>query len=134
MKHSSTVKTVFVFNWWLNSNGGGVKKHNIELVNSLKRDYGLLSHVMYCNGEDENSTKLHKNFFSRVLQILTFLSISKPRSVVIEGGLVLAFSCLIYKYLVNKKCYLIGKFTKWLLFLKNFLFTVKSVNLNRDTN
>tara|TARA_Y100001968_G_C19450830_1_gene768470 strand:- start:6326 stop:7396 length:1071 start_codon:yes stop_codon:yes gene_type:complete len=107
MKPNSKVKTVFVFNWWLNSNGGGVKKHNIELVNSLQRDYGLMCHVMYRNGDDENSTKLHRNFFSRIFQIISFLSISKPRSVVIEGGIILAFSCLLYKYLVNKKCYLI---------------------------
>jgi len=99
---------VFVLNWWKGSQaGGGAKKFNIEMVDSLRNDYDINGSVLYNRGNDSSEQLIGSSNLSCIWKIFTHLNFHKPKNILIEGGTYFALAALLFKYLRSRETKLI---------------------------
>jgi len=79
------MKLVIITNYWINSNGGGIREYSKNLVTYLKHS-GVDVVVIFREGEDPNNYRLPSNKFKFNREAIKILIKEKPDAILCQGG------------------------------------------------
>ena len=85
-----------VTNYWLNSQGGGVREYTKNLVNALK-DRGIEVNVIFREGEDPENYKMPNNKVKFIITAYKKLKEINPEVILSQGGWFTEIPAWLYK-------------------------------------
>ena len=79
------MKVTVITNYWLNSQGGGVREYTKNFVNALKKK-GIDVSVIFREGRDSNNYKMPKNKVKFIWKTYKVLKEIEPEVILTQGG------------------------------------------------
>jgi len=85
-----------ITNYWINSNGGGIREYTKNLVRELEElDTNVI--VLFREGEDKNNYKLSSNVVKFIFEAMKILKKEKPDVILSQGGWFTEIPAWLYK-------------------------------------
>ncbi len=94
------MKIILITNYWINSDGGGVKEYSKNLVSYLKKKIEVK--VIFRKGIDKSNYHLSTNKVLFLFQAINILKFEKPDVILCQGGWFTDLAALIYKFKNSK--------------------------------
>ncbi len=91
------MKITIITNYWLNSEGGGVREYTKNFVEALYKIDGINVNVIFREGEDPDNFKMPKNKVKFILSAYKTLKKIKPDVVLSQGGWFTEMPAWLYK-------------------------------------
>ncbi len=90
------MKITIITNYWLNSQGGGVREYTKNFVNALE-ERGIEISVIFREGKDEKNFKMPKNKVKFIWKAYKTLTKIKPDIILAQGGWFTEIPAILYK-------------------------------------
>lgn len=90
------MKIALITNYWINSDGGGVREYSKNLVKAFKNYDNIDTIVLFREGYDVENYRLPLNKINFILKALKILKFEKPDAIICQGGWYAMVPAIIY--------------------------------------
>ena len=91
------MKIIIITNYWVNSEGGGIREYTKNFVSALSETKGVEVEVIFREGGDPNNFKMPSNKIKFSLKAKKILKKEKPDIVLSQGGWFTEYPAVAYK-------------------------------------